>query len=122
LLDRARVLVQDDVTGMKPGTPLAWRLVTGAKVKLDDDRHATLTQNGRTLRAEILSPVGAKFSASPAKPPTAAEKQNEGVTVLVADVIPDTTDVRLAVLLTPAGDHWPAALPAPALTPLVAVP
>ena len=119
LLDRARVLVQDDVTGLKPGTPLAWRLLTGAKVALAADaRTATLTQNGRTLRAEILSPVGAKFSASPAKPPTAAEKQNEGVTVLVAGFTPDSADARLAVLLTPVGDHWPAAADAPVLTAL----
>ena len=118
LLDRARVLVQDDVTGLKPGTPLAWRLLTGASVKLDDDRHATLTQNGRTLRAEILSPAGAKFSKSAATPPSAAEKQNAGVTALTADVTPDGTDTRVAILLTPVGEHWPASSPSTALTPL----
>ena len=123
LLDRARVLVQDDVTGLKPGTPLAWRLLTGAKVALSADaRTATLTQSGRTLRAEILSPVGAKFSAAPAKPPTAAERQNEGVTALVAGFTPDSADTRLAVLLTPVGDKWPAQLPIPVLAPLDAAP
>jgi hypothetical protein len=118
LLDRARVLVQDDVTGLPPGTPLAWRLLTGARVTLDDDRHATLTHNGRTLRAEILAPAGAKFSAAPARPPTAAERQNDGVTALAAAFTPGTADARLAILLTPAGEHWPAPLPPPALAPL----
>ncbi len=118
LLDRARVLVQDDVTGLKSGTSLAWRLLTDAKVKIDDARHATLTQKGRTLRAEILAPATAKFSAGPATPPTAAEKQNAGVTVLAAEFTPDTPDTRLAILLTPVGDHWPASLPAPPLAPL----
>ena len=118
LLDRANVLVQDDVTGLKPGTPLTWRLVTGAKTKLDDARHATLTQNGRTLRAEILAPAGATFSVTPARPPTAAEKQNDGITALTAAVTPDTADARLAILLTPIGDHWPAPLPTPSLAPL----
>jgi hypothetical protein len=118
LLDRARVLVQDDVTGLKSGTPLAWRLLTGGRVKLDDAHHATLTQNGRTLRAEILAPAGAKFSASSATPPTAAEKQNEGVTALTAEFSSDAADTRLAVLLTPVGDHWPASLPPTTLAPL----
>jgi len=29
-----------------------------------------------------------------------------------------SADARLAILLTPVGDHWPASLPAPVLTPL----
>ena len=118
LLDRARVLVQDDVTGLTPGTTLAWRLLTGAKVTLADDHHATLTLNGRTLRVEILAPAGARFSAAPATPPSLAEKQNEGVTALVTELSPVTPDTRLVVLLTPVGAHWPAALPPPPLSPL----
>lgn len=118
LLDRASVLVQDEVTGLKPGTSVTWRLVTGAKVKLDDARHATLAQNGRMLHAEILAPAGATFSASPARPPTAAEKQNDGVTALAAEIAPGTADIRLAILLTPVGEHWPALPPAPLLAPL----
>jgi hypothetical protein len=118
LLDRARVLVQDEVTGLKPGTPIAWQLITGARVKLDDPRHATLTQAGRLLRAEILEPDGAMFSVHPAMPPTAAEKQNEGISVLAAEIAPGSAAVRLVVLLTPVGDRWPESLPPPALTPL----
>jgi hypothetical protein len=113
LLDRARVLVQDDLSGVKPGLALTSRVLTGAKVVLSADaRTATLTQNGRTLRAEILAPAGAKFSAAPARPPTAAEKQNAGVTALTAEFSADAPDVRLALLLTPVGDHWPAPLSA----------
>ncbi len=119
LLDRSRVLVQDDVTGLKPGTVLTSRLLTGAKVALSADaRTATLTQNGRVLRAEIIGPAEAKFSVAPAAPTTAAEKQNNGVTALSAEVTPEAVDARLAVLLTPVGDHWPASQPASALTPL----
>lgn len=119
LLDRARVLVQDDVTGAKPGTPLTSRLLTGAKVELSADaRTATLTQAGRTLRAEILAPAGARFSAAPARPPSAAERQNDGVTALTAEVAAAGSEVRLALLLSPMGDHWSASLPTPPLTPL----
>lgn len=119
LLDRARVLVQDDVDGLKPGTSLVWRMFTGAKIELSaNTRTATIRQDGRTMRVEILSPPAAKFSISSATPPTSAENQNDGVTALVAEFTPDTTDARLGILLTPVGDHWPAALPPPALNPL----
>lgn len=118
LLDRARVLVQDDLTGIKPGTALTSRLLTAAKVHLDDNRLATLTLGGRTLRVEILAPPDAKFTASPAIPPTTAENQNKGVTALTAEFTSVAPDARLALLLTPVGDHWPAALPSPALTTL----
>lgn len=119
LLDRARVLVQDDVNGLKPGTSLVWRMFTGAKIELSaSTRMATIRQAGRTLRVEILSPPDATFSISSATPPTEAENQNDGVTALVARFTPDATDARLGILLTPVGDHWPAPLLPPVLVPL----
>jgi hypothetical protein len=119
LLDRARVLVQDDLTGLKPHTPLVSRLLTAGKISLSADaRTATLTQDGRTLRVEILSPAGAKFTTRPATAPTSKERANPGITDLTAEFTPTTPDTRLALLLTPVGDHWPTTLPTPTLTPL----
>jgi hypothetical protein len=119
LLDRARVLVQDEVTALAPGMPLTWRMLTGAQVRLDGPRRAVLTQNGRELRVEILAPANAVFSTHPATPPTTRENQNPGITALEAVVPPAATagDVRVAVLLTPVGEKWPPR-PAPDLTPL----
>lgn len=119
LLDRSRVLVQDEAEGLAPGTPLTWRMLTAARVELDG-RRAVLAQNGRTLRVEILAPAHARFATRPARPPTAREEQNEGITELLAEVPPAAggpADVRVAVLLTPTGERWPER-PAPALTPL----
>jgi hypothetical protein len=118
LLDRARVLVQDDITDLKTGTPLTWRMLTRARVALADARSAILTQNGRTLRADILAPEAARFSERTARPPTAAENQNEGVTELEIGFTPDASSARIAVLLTPVGDHWPSPQAAPDLTPI----
>lgn len=119
LLDRTRVLVQDEVSGLKSGTPVSWQLATAAKVTIADGHHATLTMHGHTLRAEILSPDSAAFSTRATRPPTSAENQNAGVTMLTATVPAGVaSDVRIAVLLTPVGEHWPAAKPAPALVSL----
>lgn len=118
LLDRSRVLVQDDVAGLKAGTPLTWRMLTGAEIRLEGAR-ATLTKDGRTLRLEILSPAGATFATHPAAAPTAAEGKNDGITELTATVPAAAAegDVRLAVLLTPVGEKW-SVYAAPTLVPL----
>lgn len=121
LLDRSRVLVQDEVEGLKPGVPLTWRMLTPAEVTTSG-RQATLTRNGRTLRVEILTPETTRFTTRPATPPTAVEEQNQGITELIAEV-PATagqeTNVRIAVLLTPVGEKWPVR-PAPVLGALEA--
>ena len=115
LLDRARVLVQDDVTGLRPGLPLHWGMVTSAEIVLSAERRtATLSEKGRTLRVEILAPAdGARFSVESTRPPTHQENQNRGTALLAIEATPTTADVSLAVLLTPVGDHWPAGLARP---------
>ena len=108
MLDRKRVLVQDDVTGLAPGVPLTWRMLTATNVTLDSPRRATLTQAGRTLKLEILQPSSAAFIARHAKPPTVVENQNKGITVIEATLPAAETrrDVRIAILLTPIGESW----------------
>ena len=117
LLDRSRVLVQDEVEKPTSATPLTWQMLTGARVALDG-RKANLTQNGRTLRVEILAPENARFSTKPARPPTNLEAQNEGITILSTHIeTVQGRDAQVAVLLTPVGEKWPQ-LPPPALRPL----
>ena len=117
LLDRSRVLVQDEIETLKPATTLTWQMLTSAQIVLDG-RTAILTQNGRTLRAEILTPQSGRFVTRPATPPTAAENQNRGITSLMAEFRPPAAAVdastRIAILLTPEGDRW-----SPRPTPLV---
>ena len=120
LLDRARVLIQDEYQPAQPGTPLHWTMVTGARIGLAaDGRSAAMTRNGRSLRVDILEPVSARFHVSSTRPPTAAESQNEGTVLLAIDLTPEARPgvTRLVVLLTPVGDKWPQ-LGQPALKPL----
>ena len=110
--------MQDEITALRAGTPLTWRMLTRAAVVIDG-RTAVLNQNGRTLRVEILSPANAVFSSRPATPPTARENQNEGITALEA-AVPSASidaDVRIAILITPVGEKWPVR-PPPDLTAL----
>jgi hypothetical protein len=118
VLNASRVLVQDDIEGLKAGMPLAWRMLTVAEARPEGPRTVILSRQGRTLKAELLSPDGVAFALAPARPPTAAENPNQGVTELRIDIPSGGDSVRIAVLLTPQGDHWPAAQEPPRLTPV----
>lgn len=120
LLDRARVLVQDEYQPGKNGAALRWTMVTRAHIEIaDDGRSATLQDGGRMLHVEILETPHARLSVNSSKPPTPLENQNEGTALLAIDLTPETTTAtsRLVVLFTPVGDKWPK-LSAPSLVPL----
>lgn len=120
LIDRSRVLVQDEYQPAPTNLPLHWVMVTAAKIDLSDDGHsATLTRNGKTLRVDLLEPASATFHIGSTRPPTSAENQNVGTAILGIDLSANTNEriMRLAVLLTPVGDKWPKLEP-PGLEPL----
>jgi hypothetical protein len=123
LEDRKNVLIQDDVNDLKANTKLTWQMVTGAGISITNSGHtATLTQIGRTLRVQLLSPSNAQFNTENATPSTSSQNQNKGYRRLVATVpaASKTSDVRLAVLLSPIGPNWPANPAIPDLAPLPA--
>jgi hypothetical protein len=68
-----------------------------------------LSQAGRQLRAEVLTPAEGRFEIRPATPATSSENQNKGDSVLALETPPGgaTADLRLAVVFTPVGDRWP---------------
>jgi hypothetical protein len=114
--DRRAVLVQDEFELVAPAE-VAWNMMTDAVITLEGSR-ATLSQNGKTLTAEVLEPVGASFVVDLAeqKPP---QKQNKGVKRLRVRVPGKTGAVRIAVLLAPNWDaNARAGKPAAKVVPL----
>ena len=105
LLDRDKLLVQDEVQAAAP-TELWWFMHTPASVKIEPDgRAAHLEQLGAQLDVEILSPADAKFEVMDAQPlPTSphpeGQARNERVKKLAVHLT-GITDSRLAVLLVP---------------------
>jgi hypothetical protein len=122
VLDRARVLVQDE---WEPGdqaksTPLHWGMVTAAKIGLSPDgRTAQLSLHGKTLQVELLSPADGKLVVESTRPPTEQENQNANTSMLATTLAPGPAgaQIRLAMLLTPGGDKWQK-LPPPPVAPL----
>ncbi|MCD4824950.1 MAG: heparinase II/III family protein [Phycisphaerae bacterium] len=107
MLDRSRILIQDEV-GCTSNDEIRWGMATRrAKIKLDGAT-ATLTKDGKTLQAKILSPAGAKFEiVSPPAPIHKKERPNKGVSMLVFRVKPENKkQLRMVILLTPVGEQW----------------
>lgn len=108
LLDRKRVLVQDEIEAKSP-SDVWWFLHTPAEVKLGGDGTiATLTEGNTTLLARILSPAQAAFTIMAAEPlprsPHPERQAKNGNLRKLAIHMKDVNHLRLAVLFIPVGD------------------
>ncbi len=117
LLPGRRILVQDELSGLRPGAKVRWQLTTRAEVNCHDAA-ATLRQEGRSLQAQLLAPGDATFTVEPAEPPADDfNAPNPGASLLVATATaPADGTLRITIVLTPGE----AAAPAPDTVPLAA--
>jgi hypothetical protein len=105
LLDRQRVLIQDEIQVDKPAE-IWWFMHTPADIKLENGgRDAMLHQLGQQFRAEILSPAGATFQMMnsqplPGSPHPERQAKNERIKKLAVH-LGDIKEIRIAILLTP---------------------
>lgn len=107
-------LVQDELTGLKPGTDVRWTFVTGAEVSIDaDGRHATLHEQNKTLDVRLLSPASAKFSVAEATPPdNGYDEPNPGRRLLLIHAAaPEKGALTIAVHLGGSEANPPALVP-----------
>lgn len=111
LLDRRKLLVQDEIQADKPAE-VWWFMHTPADIKLENGgRSALLHQLGQQLRAEVLSPEGATFQFMdaqplPSSPHPERQAKNERVKKLALH-LNDIKETRIAILLTPAATEEP---------------
>jgi len=82
--------IQDELDSGIKEVNVLWFMHTPATIAIaSDGRSATLSQNGKTLRAELISPADARFESMAAAPlPTSPnppnQLENHGITKLVA--------------------------------------
>lgn len=96
MIDRARVMIEDEIEAA-PSATIVWSMHTPAAIMLEG-ASATLRIKDTMVRAHLLAPAGARFETAPAKPPTAAEEQNTGISKLIVRLPAQIKEVRLAVL------------------------
>ncbi|MBT4139053.1 MAG: DUF4962 domain-containing protein [Candidatus Latescibacteria bacterium] len=106
MVDRQHVVITDEIQTKSP-SELYWFMHTNAEIA-PNGATAILTQNGKQLTAEILSPSGATFTSMDAKPlPTspvpkqADNKKRRKLTIHLRDV----TNLTIQVKLTPLGNE-----------------
>ncbi len=75
--NRSAVLMQDELT-LKGTHTIQWGISTDAIITLKG-KEATLTQKGKTIKATILAPANAVFSAEDAPVLSAGEKPSTGI-------------------------------------------
>jgi hypothetical protein len=105
LLNRAQVLVQDEIQAQQP-EELWWFMHTAAEISLHEDKTvATLTRDNARLQARILAPSKAEFEVRearplPSSPDPSMQNKNANIRKLAVH-LNAVTEVRLAIELTP---------------------
>lgn len=102
--NRKDVVIEDDFS-IKSATEVAWGMTTDQSIELLPSgkailRNATITT--KTLEAEIISPVGAKFTIESASK-SAPEKLNRGTQRLMVRIANQIGNVKLQIKLSPKG-------------------
>lgn len=106
LLDRERVLIQDELDTAAPAE-VWWFMHTQARVRLEaEGAIAILERGGQQLAARILAPAHARFTVRRAEPlPTSPHPPEQGNNDSVRKLtihLENVKDLRLAVLFTAA--------------------
>lgn len=112
ILDNRKSIVVQDEFVLTQSAEYVWGMTTDASIQIMGPKEAELTLSGQKMKARILTPSNAVFtveSARQAKP----QKENTGVSRLLAKVPESVGNITFAVQLTP---QWPGLV---ATTPVV---
>jgi hypothetical protein len=127
MLPDRKVLIQDELSGLKPDDLVRWTFVTRAEVAVDG-RHALLKQDGKTLRITLASPGNGAFEVIPCDPPDDGfNDPNPGVSTLRAHLrAPESGQLVIQVLIQagekPVSDQMFTTTPCESWSGLLAAP
>lgn len=98
----AFIVVQDELKATEKPAEVRWGMVTSAGIEIQDDHHAVLKKDGKTLQMQIISPTDAKWRIDPMDPPAEYDAENRSANMICfnANLKPDETQ-RLVVAITP---------------------
>ncbi len=103
MLASGEVLIQDHLTGGKPGTKVRWGFLTKGKPESLAAPAVTLLSGKKSLRVTRLTPEETVWQAfESARPPQEWDTPNPNSCILGFEaVFPESGELKLAVLLTP---------------------
>lgn len=103
IVDKAYVLVQDEVETPGQPTTLRWTLLTPATVTITGNNRAELTKDGKKLTLEVAAPANVTMKTWSTDPPHDYDAPNPGTTLTGFEVtLPANTKTTIRVALKPA--------------------
>ena len=111
LLPSSEVLIQDELTGLAPGSRVRWGMITPADVNSRSGASLQLQQQGQRLELTIVEPPGATWSIiNTEKPRHEWDSANPGTQMVAFEAAaPSTGELRLVVVATPGSCAAPTA-------------
>lgn len=106
LLPSRELVVQDELSGLAPGSRVRWAMITSADVASNTQSELRLKQQDRRLLLTIVEPTGASWSIiNTAKPPHEWDSANPGTRMVAFAVeAPASGKLKLHVIAKPASE------------------
>lgn len=120
LLPSHEVLIQDELTDLKPGSRVRWGMLTPGKPAKLGRQEVELRQQDKRLTLKLLTPQKLEWRAiETAKPPHEWDSPNPGTRMVAFEAVaPESGKLTLAVLATPGSCKASIADAPPKLQPL----
>lgn len=102
IVDKAYVVVRDELETLPNETTARWTLLTPATVTIIDDKTVELTKDGKVLRLLVQEPARVTLKTWPTDPPHDYDAPNPGTTRVGFETkLPANAKTALTVLLVP---------------------
>lgn len=100
------VVIRDELKALDHETEVRWGMATKADVTLENDRLATLRQDGEALTLQVLAPAAAKLEIYPLDPPPADyDEANPGAKMIGFKVkLPAGAEENFSIILSPGAE------------------
>jgi hypothetical protein len=110
LINGETVLIQDQLSGLKPGSTVRWGMITPGSVEAVRDSVIDLAQASARIKLVILSPQPASWTIVNTKsPPNEWDSPNPGTRMIAFEALaPESGDLTLAVVAIPGDPESPS--------------
>ncbi|MFD2570325.1 heparinase II/III family protein [Spirosoma soli] len=102
IVNKAYVVVRDELETLNQPATVRWTMLTPTSVKLVGNNQAELTKDGKKLILKVQEPATVSLRTWPTDPPHDYDAPNPGTTLVGFEVqVPASTKASLSVLLIP---------------------
>jgi hypothetical protein len=102
IVDKAYVLIRDEIKTLDKPTKIRWTMLTPATVNINSSNSAELIKDGRRLTLQVKSPGKVTMKTWSTDPPNSYDAPNPGTTLVGFEIdVPAGTEETLEVLLIP---------------------